>query len=403
MRPAGRLSGVHVIRILIVRDPTGKLQELSGQLLRERSNWLVAVADDSLDALRQLDAAQLDVVVVPMSLRGMDGAELLQQVHRRQPHAARLVICGQASVAEMHRVMPLAHQVLGPGDGRGLERSIERLCGLLRRRDQPGVRRVLGMLGKLPVLPRVYWELAAELERPRATSASVAAIIEQDPAITARMLQLANSAYFGVQRQIRSVRDAATLLGLEPVRSVALLAGLSRVMHSKDLPQGFSLENLQMHAAQVARLASSMLNDAEEAKTACSAGMLHHIGYLMLAMNLPKEYEALRQEAFARQAPLEHIEMEKLGCDHAEIGAQALALWGLPLPLIEAVACHHRPSASGELRFGAASAVHVASVLADEATGKPVDDAALEWPFLERLGANGPVARWRRGEPVRPF
>lgn len=393
-----------MIRILIVGDQSRDLLKLYEQLTLARKDWKVVIARSSDEAIRFIEASPFEVVMTEMALRGMDGAELLQHVHRHQPQAARLVICGQTSISDMHRVMPLAHQVLGnASDTRGLERCIERVCKLLRRRERPSVQRVLGMLANLPVLPRIYWELAGELERPRADSASVAAIIEQDPAITTRVLQLANSAFFGAQRQVRSVRDAATVLGLEPLRSIALLAGMSRLIHASDLPTGFSLDVLQTHSAHVARLAVSMLSDPEEIKTAFSAGMLHHIGYLMLAVNLRLEYASLRDEAFARATSIERVEMDKLGCDHAEIGAQVLALWGLPLPLIDAVACHHRPSASGETRFGAATAVHVAAVLADEAEGKIVEANALEWPFLRRLGAEGPIERWRRGEPIRAF
>ncbi|WP_029923132.1 HDOD domain-containing protein [Nevskia soli] len=393
-----------MIRILIVGDQSRDLLKLYEQLTLARKDWKVVIARSSDEAVRFIDASPFEVVMTEMALRGMDGAELLQHVHRHQPRAARLVICGQASISDMHRVMPLAHQVLGnASDTRGLERCIERVCKLLRRRERPSVQRVLGMLANLPVLPRIYWELAGELERPRADSASVAAIIEQDPAITTRVLQLANSAFFGAQRQVRSVRDAATVLGLEPLRSIALLAGMSRLIHASDLPTGFSLDVLQTHSAHVARLAVSMLSDPEEIKTAFSAGMLHHIAYLMLAVNLRLEYTSLRDEAFDRATSIERVEMDKLGCDHAEIGAQVLALWGLPLPLIDAVACHHRPSASGETRFGAATAVHVAAVLADEAEGKIVEENALEWPFLRRLGAEGAVERWRRGEPIRAF
>ncbi|HZR38371.1 MAG TPA: HDOD domain-containing protein [Nevskia sp.] len=391
-----------MFRILVADEGKGTPDGLLGQLANH-AGWTVQTAGIEA-ARRALESAAYEVVMTGPGLRAADSAELLQQAHLRQPLAVRLALCRQASVDEMHRLMSVAHQVLGSGgDVRSLERCIERICRLLRQRGQPGMQRVLGMLARLPVLPRVYWELAAELERASADSASVAAIIEQDPVVTTRVLQLANSAFFGVQRSVRSVRDAATVLGLEPLRSVALLAGLSRLVHAGDLPGGFSLEALQGHSARVARLAAAMLNDPEESKTAFSAGMLHHIGYLMLAVNLPRDYQELREAAFRRNTSMEQAELEVLGCSHADIGAQTLALWGLPLPLIDAVAFHHRPSGSGELRFGAATAVHVAAALADEAEGKPADPAALEWDFLRRLNAAAPVERWRRGEPVRPF
>jgi len=393
-----------MIRILLVHEVRDTLLTLQGQLRRARSQWQVDFACGSQDALQQMDRAEFDVVVADLRLSGMDGAELLEKVRQRRPQAARVAICEQATVGDMHRVMPVAHQVLSEcAEVSDLVRSIERIHNLLCRRDQAGVKRVLGMLTKLPVLPRVYWELAAELERANADAASVAKVVEQDPVLTSRVLQLSNSAFFGTQRQVRSVRDAATLLGLEPLRSIALFSGLSRSVHPGDLPRSFSLDALQSHSVRVARLAASMLADPVESKTAFSAGMLHHIGCLLLAANMPQEYETLRETAFARATSVDNVEREVLGCDHAEIGGQTLSLWGLPLPLIEAVVCHHRPSAAGETRFGAAAAVHVASVLADEAEGLQPGADALELPYLRRIGAAGPVLRWRSGEPVRAF
>lgn len=159
------------------------------------------------------------------------------------------------------------------------------------------------------------------------------------------------------------------------------------------------MEALQGHSLQVAALAGAMLSHPEERKTAFSAGMLHHVGYFVLAGSVPDDFARVLDAAGSARPMLE-LETELLGCNHAEVGAFMLTLLGLPLPLVEAVAHHHHPSDSGDMRFGPAGAVHVAAMLVEAADGTPETAQTWDEDFLRRVAALDIVGQWREGRKV---
>lgn len=166
------------------------------------------------------------------------------------------------------------------------------------------------------------------------------------------------------------------------------------------VPRGFSLEKLQTRSLHCAWLTNQMLADPEERKTAYSAAVLHDVGYLVLAVGLPEASARIRNRARSTGEALHRLETEELGCDHAEIGARMLALWGLPVPLVEAVAYHNDPLRSGAARFGAIAAVHVASVLSYDKSDPQSLPQQLDVEFLQRINCEAIVNQWIAGEPI---
>jgi len=389
-----------MIRILFVDDEPAVLEGLENRLRRMRNQWDIRYALGADEALQKLAAEPADVIVSDMRMPGVDGAQLLEQVRQRYPQTLRFVLSGQTSEEGALRVLPLVHQFLTkPCDATALETAVDRICGLRQQMHQPAVQQALGLLGSLPALPRLYWDLVKEIENADSSAASVAAIIEQDVAMTARLLQLANCAFFAGGRRVRSVRDAVALLGLLPIRSMVLSVQVFRAMGAICAPAGFSLEVIQQYSMRVAQLASSMLRDAEARKNAFSAGMLHDIGRLVIAVSMPESCTALGAQAAATGRPLHEVETEVLGCSHAEIGAQMLSIWGLPIPIVEAVAYHHSPRRSVEQRFSAIGAVHVASAMALVEGGAQLG-AELDQEYLERVGMMATVHGWLHGETI---
>jgi putative nucleotidyltransferase with HDIG domain len=387
-----------MISILFVDDEPAVLEGLENRLRRLRKQWDLHFALGASEALRKMDERPIDVIVSDMRMPGIDGTELLERVRQRHPKTVRFVLSGQTSEDNALRAMPLAHQFLTkPCDATALEAAVDRICTLQRHMDRPAVQQALGLLGSLPVLPRLYWDLVKEIENTHSSAASVAAIIEQDVAMTARLLQLANSAFFGSGRHVRNVRDAVALLGLLPIRSVMLSLQVFRTVGERGAANP-ALEAIQNHSLRVAQLAGSMVRDPEERKNAFSAGVLHDIGHLAVAVGMPERFAELRQQAAASRRPLHQLETELLGCNHAELGAQMLSVWGLPVSIVEAVAYHHEPALSKDQRFSVTAAVHVASVLAGSAAGAAV--AALDFGYLERIGMGQTVQGWLCGETI---
>jgi HD-like signal output (HDOD) protein len=392
-----------MINVLFVDDEPAVLEDLESRLQRARSKWDMKFVTTAAEALDLMSRIPVDVVVSDLQMPVMDGIRFLGIVRERYPRAARFMLTDKTSEDEALRTMPLAHQVLTkPCNTAALEKSISRICALQSRKQHPGVAKALGLLNSLPALPQLYWDLVRAIDNPKSSTIDIAAIIERDVGMTARILQLANSALFGGGQPIKSIKDAVIRIGLVPIRSVVLSLQLFRGMGESYAPAGFSLEKLQAESWETARLASEMVRNPETRKTAFAAGVLHDIGHLILACSMPSVYSRICKEAGGRDRVTHATEELVFGCDHAEIGAQMLSLWGLPSSLVEAVAHHHLPSRSDEEGFGAIGAVHVASaMIAERMTEDPAfGDFGLDFEYLEKAGMTETVAGWRLGKPI---
>jgi HD-like signal output (HDOD) protein len=227
----------------------------------------------------------------------------------------------------------------------------------------------------------------------------VAEIVSKDIAICAKVLQLANSGFFGAARRVASIQQAVTVLGTATIRNLALSVEVFRAFEKAEAVPGFSPQALQDHALLTASIASRLLPNRQESEDAFSAGMLHDVGQLVLAAAAPARLAEPLKVAHARGVPLHVAEHEQFGITHAEVGAYLLGLWGLPYPIIEAVAFHHAPDRVAHERFDVLTAVHVANLLAVEQAGpamsRPTDALDTAADYLESLGIVPDLPGWR--------
>jgi HD-like signal output (HDOD) protein len=384
-------------RVLFVDDELPVLEGLQNQLRKYRGVWDMSFVSSGAAALDRLATAPADVVVSDMRMPGMDGAALLAEVKTRHPAAVRLVLSGHADHEAVLRAVPVAHQYLSkPCDATVLRHAIDRACVLQARLHDPSVRALVGQLAQVPSVPQVYWDLTAILSRPNVSMADVAAVIERDPAMAAKLLQLVNSAYFGLARRVTSIEQAVMYLGIELVRSLALTV---QVFGCKGVTApGMSLDALQGAALCTARLARQLVATAAAKEDAFTASLLRDLGQVVLASAQPLVFGRLVAEAASTGRPLHDIEREAHGSSHAEVGGYLLGVWGLPIEIVEAVACHHAPSLAPPESVELVRAVHVAGALVDAATAEYEGVTApetLDLAFLERTGGCGDLERWR--------
>lgn len=400
-RPAAARSGR--LRVLIVDDSRDELRELSAQLHHLVGRWEIRYATSARQALELMERSEFDAVVSDQRMPLMDGVQLLDTARDRYPHLSRLLITSPTDNDGGMRFLQVSHQTLSkPYDAPTLQRAVERNCDLQRQMERPEMREALRMVSTLPALPKLYWSLVREIDSPRSSSQSIAAIIEQDVAMTGRVLQMANSVAYSSGRVINSVHQAVTRLGVMPIRSVLIALHLVRAMSDVAAPPGFSLAALQKRSMQTAQLASQMLRRGEQRTIAFSAGVLHDIGTVAIAMGMPQKYVEIREAAARDNRSIAHIETELLGCTHADVGAYMLTQWGLPIPLVEAVAYHLEPARYDRNEFSTAAAVHVASVIAARTSGDSglIGPQDVDAEFLEGLELTETVNGWLAGEPV---
>ncbi len=257
--------------------------------------------------------------------------------------------------------------------------------------DDGAVRRAAGGAGGTPSAPALYTRLVDATADQETSLADIGALVESDIAMCARVLQLVNSSFFGLGRTISSAREAVTYLGMAPLRALVLSAGAFRAFVPGRPIEGFSVEALETHSARVARLAAELMPDRSDAEDAFTAGMLHDLGKLLPAAHQPDELALVLAAARESGRPVHAIEYERTGVSHAEIGAYLLTLWGLPHPVVQAVAHHHAPDRLGTGRLDPSAAVHIADLLITEqeqGTAPGEDDLAT-------LGVADQLPAWR--------
>ncbi len=384
-------------RILFVDDEVNVLHGLRRMLHGRRHEWQTAFVTSGADALALMDSQQFDVVVTDMRMPGMNGAQLLAEVQHRHPAAVRFVLSGQSDMETAMRSVSVSHQFLSkPCDPELLRAAVDRCCRLQDMLQSPQLRDVLGSVSELPPLPDVYRQLTAALGREDVGLAEVADIVEQDIAIATKLLQLVNSSYFGLRRVVSDVRQAASFLGVNTIRDLVLSCGAFRQFAGRELPAGLSIAEEQDHAMQTARLARTLVTVTAEQEYAFLAGMMHGIGKLVCATHMPASMQRVLDSGGGSTRPFHVAEREVLGVGHAEIGAYVLGLWGLPYPVIEAVAHQNHPSRSGSTTFGVLGAVHVACALVAEAAGRPRTAIALDEGYLAVVGVAPRLDEWRQ-------
>ncbi len=384
-------------RLLFVDDEPHVLEGLRHRLHRQRHEWDMAFVESGEAAMETLARSAIDVVVTDLRMPRMDGATLLQHVRERHPHVVRIVLSGHAELETSLRAVDVAHQFLTKPDEPGvLENVIERACRLQDLVNDDRIRRLVGRVEHLPSMPRVYAQIRSALARETVSAGQVAEILKQDMGICAKILQVVNSAFFRLSRTVVEIEEAVAYLGFHTIQQIAMAVEVFQQSRGSRVPSGLSLERQQHHALLVATVASKMCGDKRTQEDAFVAGLLHDIGKLVLAVEWP-DYVALVQNEVMRSAcTVPDAEHAALGASHAEVGAYLLGLWGLPYPVIEAVAYHHTPWHVDHHDMGMLAATYMANVLVHE--GDPdagPAPATLDAGYLERLGLTGRIEGWR--------
>ncbi len=383
-------------RILFVGDKPDTSGHLQRALDPAGSGWRVEYAAGGEAALAALAGDPADVLVAEEHLGGMDGVTLLTRVREEHPTTIRMILSGTTRPGLATIV---SHRLLSkPCNVEDLTVLIKRSCALHERTGEVEAFRTTMATTALPSRPGVYMELNRVLADSDWQPHQVSAVMERDVAMSAKVLQLANSALFGLTSTVTSVRDAVMYLGVDTIRSLALTAEA----FGKMAPRGsaeFSLDAFQAHAMLVARITASILPAGRAQQEAVTAALLHDIGKLVLISHGDRRGAQLSDRARDRDVPLHVIEHEADGVTHAHVGAHLLSLWGLPDGIVEAVAHHHDPAAVDGLAFDGVAAVHIANGLANELA--PADEdkpplAGLDVELLDRLGLRPRLDLWRQ-------
>lgn len=396
-------------RILFVDDEPALLEGLRRRLYRAQSKWEMTFVANAALAVEELESKPCDVIVTDMRMARMDGAQLLEIASERSPQTIRIVLSGYSEERHVMRLVPLAHQYVSkPCEPDRLEQVIERCVQLQELLQEPRIRTTVGRIRHLPALPRVYARLRQAIAREDVSAGEVAKIVSDDSAVAAKVLHVVNSAFFRLARPITRIEQAVVHLGFNAIRNLALSAEVFCQWPAVAVPAGFEPEQLQAHARAVAAGAHALAGHRAWADDAMLAGLLHDIGYWVMLQQCPRDVEAAVVLCRQNSISLYAAERTVFGTTHAEMGAYLLGLWGLPYPILEAVAFHHCPTLAAQTEFDVLAAVAIAQeamAAAEPARSRGSQRHECEPPVDQTyLAALGAPFDWTQAiERVRPF
>ncbi len=359
-----------VNRILFVDDEKRLLQGIKRILWNRKDEWNAEYVDKADQALEKMNESKYDVVVCDLKMPGMNGTAFLSRVMELYPETIRIVLSGQSDTKTALIAVRVAHQYLAkPCEPEKLVETIDNSFKLHNFINDQNMIKLLNHMNNIPSLPSLYVEMMKEINSNNPSLKTIGEIIEKDLAMSAKILQMINSAFFGLPQQIMSPSEAVMLLGLDIIQSLVLTAQVFSQFEEK-LTFEFSLEALWNHSWNVGNYVKKILefenNDKSVIKSGFIAGLLHDIGQVILVSNFVEQYKKTIQFALLHNLPLWRAEIDSFGVTHGQVGAYLLGLWGLPDQVLEAVAFHNIPAYSQNYGFSPLLVLHIIDVYEHE-------------------------------------
>jgi putative nucleotidyltransferase with HDIG domain len=351
-------------------------------------------------AARDFEAVATDFQNDPASGENGDG-DFLEAVMHRYPQSTRIFLFDPTRKKPRPSADGVIHQCLTvPTSSEVLWSAAQCARFVSRLLAEPGLKQLFPQFKKLPSVPSVYFRVVHLLEDPNSDLNDIGKAVSEDFIMSAKLLQVVNSAYFGLPATIAAPAEAVAILGLNRFKALVLAAHVFSAF-TPDAQCGFSVDKLWRHSIGVANLARAITQyecgDRAMGEVAYTAGLLHDVGKFILAANCPGDYNKVWELALAKKIAFHAAEKTLLGTTHAQIGAAILGTWGLPGEMIEAIAFHHDPLNAPAKKFSVLTAVHAANALQQltQASASPVKAITWDTEYLENLGLAHRLDTWR--------
>jgi len=390
-------------RILFVGEDQVLYQAFQAHCPEPESAWTIQHVRTEEEALALSQQQTFAAVVADVNLNGKSGNDLLDAFNRRQPKAMRIIVSDPADIQSTMKCIGHAHHhVLKPCSAQTLEQVLEQAVAQEAWLPSEPLQGFIGQMRQIPSPIKSYQQIVTEMKSPTCSLEKIGALIAQDPAVSAKVLQLANSTVFGRESNVVNPAEAVGYIGLETTKAVVLLAHTFSSFDNLRLAR-FSIEDLWRHSVDVGRLARRVAvaeKAGEDVAEQCfAAGLLHDIGKLLFAANHPGVFTKVLRLAHEQSCNLWEAESQVMpGVGHAELGGTVLGIWGLPKSITEAVALHHCPWRQRSHTFSPVTAVHVANIIDHESHPDPtiIMPSMINSSYLRDRGLALREKEWRK-------
>ncbi len=384
-------------RVIFVDDESYVLDGIRRMLRHYRKQWDMEFFTDAEQALRAIKSGPCDVIVSDIQMPGLNGIALLCTVKKEFPDTVRIALSGQTDPQMIYQCIEYSHQYLSkPCEADQLIETIERGCNLQQILSDDQLKSLINKMSSVPTVPSSYQRIKEQLQAEDVDITAIGQIVNEDPAISMQILKIVNSAYFGLARKISTPLEATIYLGADVIHSLVLANSIFS-QFSDQTVEKLNLASVWESSLRTYSLAKTIARDQTDddltTSYASTGGLLIDIGTLVLSSELPAKMEQMIEQQQQADKPLWQIESEHLGFSHMEVGAYIASLWGLPHPIVEAIAFHHCPQRSGSTLFSPLTAVHIANAIVQSANEDELQE--FDAAYVDSVGISEAVPGWR--------
>ena len=389
--------------ILFVDDDANITSGIQRQLRPTREHWNLFFANSGKAALELMATQAIDLIVSDMLMPEMRGDELLSKVSESYPATVRIILSGFADEATLKKGLAVAHQYLSkPCSADNLREAISQIFKVQACVSNPVIAAGVGDPNQLPSLPKVYQELNAAIANENISAKEVAEIFAHDMVLSAKLLQLVNSPYFGLNRVISSLTDAINLIGIKKLQNMVLSVHVKSAFPIQNPSLERYMEFLWQDSSRVAELARriSLAEDQQEDRPdqAFLGGLLHNMGLLLFISRGGGQLKTLLEQTQLTDTPIPALETAIFGFTRSEAAAYILSLWKIPPRVIESILLQNTPNETGYDGMNALTSVHAAACLLkpESATGAlRLFDMTLDTAYLQRINKLERLPVWQ--------
>lgn len=389
--------------ILFVDDNEHVISGIQRQLRPFREQWNLFFATSGPKALELMEQQHIDLIVSDMLMPEMRGDELLKKVSTLYPGTVRMILSGYADEETLKSGLEVAHQYLSkPCTPETLREAISQIFKIQACVSSPRIIDGIGNPNSLPSLPKIYQELTRAIADEETTIQDLANIFAQDMVLSAKLLQLVNSPYFGLNRVVSNLPEAINLIGIRKLNNLVLSVHIKNAFPVKNPEMEKYMQYIWQDAGRTAELAKQIAlseNQQEDRPDqAYLGGLLHNMGLLIFLSRGGDQLRDMMKQVKDTDIPIDELEMTYFGFTRAEAAAYLLSLWKIPPRIIESILLQNIPNETDYEGVNALTAVHVAACLLKPSVIEGYDrlfDRALDMNYLQRLNKVECLPKWQ--------
>ena len=371
-------------KILLMDDESIVTKEILSKLNTLVDDWEFIFFNNCANAVKKFDSEFFDIVITRMEI----GAKLLEVVKSRYPNIIRILYSKDSEKEQNLKSTYLAHQQVDSiTEYEDLQIIIGKLLYSRKFINNENLTKLIGSIDYLPTLPDIYFKIEKEIQNENFSTQKVASIITEDITLTAKLLQLVNSSFFGLPRKMTNLNEIINFLGANIIKSLVVYTKVFTFYNTQGELKEY-IKNIWNHSIKVGRLTKKILAVEKQPRLvidkAFIAGILHDIGKLVL-IQLPNYYNNVKSISMQENILYQEAEYRLYGSSHSEVGAYLLGIWGFDDDIVHSVNTHHDISNISQTNPKLSQALFVSNIIADinEYDDEYIDQINLRKTFFK--------------------